>query len=140
MDILTRAAHIYWEWLGGFHPIFVMFLLRGAAWLLGVLILGLAVRSLQPPAGKTSLALQWAAFVAATVFAFALPLEDVHNVSETGRRWILTGALFGWLFLPYFVPKFVIRRFGLQGITTRILYAVEAFLILIQTLDFVFRS
>ena len=132
MDILSRFSKNYWEWIGDFDPIFQMFLLRWASVLLALLFIGSLVRFLITRLTISSLPFQVLAFILGVTTGMAISLDKVLALEKDTLNTIITAAIFSWTFVPYFLPRVLIRRHGIQSITWPLIYLLELILLIIQ--------
>ena len=132
MDILTNIGHDFWEWIGNFDPIFQMFLLRWASVLLTLLLFGSLVRFLLARLAISSLPLQVLALILGVTTGMAISLDQAVVLEEDTRNTLITAAIFSWTFVPYFLPRVLIRRHGIQSITWPLIYLLELILLSIQ--------
>ena len=131
-DILKCLADGYWDWIAAWPAPLRMLILRWGCLLALLLIFGLIVRYLRPQWGVHSLGAQTTAALLAILIVLALPLSGPMAASKGSQNTFLTLALAAWLCLPYFVPRFLIRRQGLQRMTWPALYGLQLLLLIIQ--------
>lgn len=132
MDILTKLAHDYWNWVGNFHPIFQMFLLRWACLLLSLLFFGTIVRTISIKLVSRTLALQVLAVALGIIVGFSISVEKALNLKSNDLNLLLTISILTWLIVPYFLPQVLIRRRGFQRITWPVIYLTEFVLLVVQ--------
>ena len=136
MDILTYLAHeLYWQTLANLNPVLRMFILRWFTILASLFIAGWTVRYfLHPNWPSQTLLFQVLAVFVAVVFGLWLPLEEAVRWRVNTRNTLLSLALVGWIVLPYFIPRLLIRGRGHIELAWRALYGLEAILVVVQLL------
>lgn len=138
MDILRYIAECIWDFLGGMYSEVILLLLRWSLLLMLICITGMATKELYRRGLRDTLIVQILGIVISISVALSVPLEFIFRMPENLRSISILISISNWLLLPYPASKLIIRSFGYQVLARRILFLVEVFLIVLQTLICIF--
>jgi hypothetical protein len=130
LDIITRSGHALRDWIDGWNPSGIQFLIR-AVLLFGLpLILAYAAFF----RGSRSVFVQGLCLAVGVLLALTLPVESFHVSGATAKVWLVALCVVLLMFLPAVLPSFVAPTVGAQMRMRAILYALLVFLFLVNIL------
>ena len=132
MDILKFFAECIWDFLAGMYPEVVSLLLRWTLMMILLCCSGEIAKQYYRQGLKDTLIIQILGTLISISVSIAVPFNFLHEISDNLRCVIILCSIFAWFLLPYLVPKLIIRSFGYQIITRKIIYITEIAILSIQ--------